>query len=85
MVDATRRGAASFSLHDASSGLAENFPANVHQCVILIPGAYGFASGFSFPFSVTGGGVFDYDPALAPCVAGLRTQRLRMSYDLSAS
>jgi hypothetical protein len=81
MVDATRLKLSSFTLNDSGSGLGEPFPTAVHQCVILIPGTYVFRRGFYFGFSVTGAGMFDYDPAFAACVAGLGTQRLRITCD----
>jgi hypothetical protein len=84
MVDATRLTPPSFSLNDSASGLGEPFPTAVHQCVILIPGPYILGCGFLLPFSVTAAGMFDFNPAFAPCVTGLGTQRLRVSCDPTA-
>jgi hypothetical protein len=80
-VDATHLTLPSFTLNDSGSGLIEPLATASHQCVTLIPGPYGFTCGFSFRFSVTGTGVFDYDTSLVACVGGLGTQRLRVSCD----
>jgi hypothetical protein len=80
-VDARRLTLPSFTLNDSASGLGEPFPTASHQCVTLIPGPYVFVCGFSFPFSVTSTGLFDYDPTFIRCVTGLGRQQLRVSCD----
>jgi hypothetical protein len=80
-VDATRLTLPSFNLNDSASGLGKSLATAAHQCVTLIPGPYVFVCGFSFQLSVTGAGVFDYDPGFVGCVKGLGIQRLRVFCD----